>query len=336
MKLFAKAFALVFIFSSTSVVSASEDKAFSISGWKEVLVSVRDISAYDEFFLEVAQWQLKSEGQISRDQLDAWQLPKEASARYATFYNPGNDSGFIKLLQFSGVEQMPMRMDSQSWDTGGIFDINVRVRDLEKMAVRMRALGWQARAPVTSFTFGPFEVKEWIVHSPDGLAIAMVERIAPELTGWPHLKSISRTFNATQVIADMDKGLSFYEGVLGFQRYLEHEGVSKEEAPNVLGLPQNLTTRIPREVYILHPEGKNEGSIEILKFKGATGSDYSSMADLPNLGIAAMRFPVQGLEALAKHFQEAGVDMVHPLLHLGDYSAITIRSPEGAWLEFYE
>jgi len=314
----------------------SDDQEFTINGWNEVVVSVRDIDSYNQFFLDIAQWQVDSEGQISREQLDAWQLPKNARAKFKTFVNPGSGSGFIKLVQFSGVEQVPMRPDSQSWDTGGIFDINVRVRDLDKMAARMRAIGWQARAPVTMFTFGPFKVKEWIVHSPDGLAIAMVERIEPELEGWPNLKSVSRTFNSTQVIADMEKGLSFYEDILGFKRYLEHEGASKEEAPNVLGLPHNLTTQIPREVYILHPLGTNEGSVEILRFKGALGSDFSTLSEMPNIGLSTLRFPVQGINALAEHLKESGVSIVHPLMHVDNYLSITIRSPEGAWLEFYE
>lgn len=325
-----------FTHSEVKSETESENKNFTINGWNEVVVSVRNIEYYHEFFFDIAQWQLKEEGQVGRDQLDAWQLPEQATAKYALFANPGTETGFIKLVQFSGVEQSPIRTDSQSWDTGGIFDINVRVKNLEQMAERMRAAGWQARSPVTTFTFGPFTVKEWIVYSPDGLIIAMIERLKPELEGWPNLKSVSRTFNSTQVVADMPESLAFYEEVLGFQRYMEHAGVSSEEGPNVLGLPQNMTTKVPREIYILHPRKKNEGSVEILNFKGATGSDFSQHAKMPNLGIVALRFPVIGLSALQENLIEFGVSFVHSIKKLDGCSALTVQSPEGSWLEFYE
>ena len=53
----------------------------------------------------------------------------------------------------------------------------------------------------------------------------------------------------------IEEAKDFYIDKLGFKIYLEHKGASSKEGPNVLGLPHNLTTKIDREVYILHRMG---------------------------------------------------------------------------------
>jgi len=314
----------------------TEAQSFKIRGWHEVVVSVRNIDNYATFFTNVAQWQSIDSGNVSRRQLKAWGLPRHANARYHLYANPGTERGHIRLVEFFGVEQTYNRLDSQAWDTGGIYNINMRVKDLDSAATQMRALGWQAKAPVTQFSFGSFEVKEWIVRSPDGFQIALIERIKPELTGWPHMKGASRTFNSTQIVKDIKATLAFYESVLGFQRYLEHRGASPKAGPHVLGMPHNYADKIEREVYIVHPDKTNEGSVEILQFHGFDGVDYSEQAHFPNLGIGLLRFPVSNISALHAHFKDSDVTLIHDLRLIDGIKRMVIRSPEGAWLEFYE
>ncbi len=309
---------------------------YRLSGWKEVLVSVRNLDDYADFFQNTASWTLIEQGEVSTEQLKAWQQAKSASAKYRLYANPGTASGHVRLVQFEGVEQQLIRPDSQSWDTGGIFDINMRTHDLEALARELRSQGWQARSPVTEFSFGPFVVKEWISQNKDGFAVAFIQRVAPALEGWPHFKSLSRTFNSTQVVKDMPRSLEFYETVLGFKRYLEHSGASKEAGENVLGLPHNLTNTVSRSVYILNPQGENEGSIELLAFDGIVGRDNASRANLPNIGIASLSFPVVGIEALQTHFERHDVPFVHKLRVIDDKKKMIVKAPEGAWLEFYE
>jgi len=326
------------IFSSPPVIAAhdSHSRPFSISGWKEVLVSVRDLDHYNRFFKGFENWELVEEGDVSRAQLDAWQISTSTHAKYSVHANAGTQSGFIRLVQFEGADQVLIRPDSQSWDTGGIFDINMRTHDISALAKNLRAQGWQARSPVTQFSFGPFVVKEWIPQNSDGFAVAFIQRVTPELDGWPNFKSISRAFNSTQVVKNMEISQEFYEGVLGFKRYLEHKGASKEAGENVLGLPHNMTSEVPRSVFILSPDGVNEGSVELLSFDGAVGRDNSSRAHLPNIGIAALSFPVIDIEALQSHLEKNSVSFVHKLKTIDGKKKLIVRAPEGAWLEFYE
>jgi len=313
---------------------SSAKQPFSINQWHELVVSVSNFDHYEDFFVEIAEWRVVEKGALSREKLDAWLLPESATGEYRVYQNPGTERGLVQLVKFSGVEQVLMRPDSQSWDTGGIYDFNVRVKDLDAVTKKMRRSGWQARAPVTAFEFGPYKVKEWLAYNLDGVVIAMIERLEPELKGWPAFKSISRTFNATQTVADMDQALWFYEKVLGFERYLEHYAPSKEEGPNVLGLPQNLTDDIAREVVILSPDGSNEGSIELLRFEGAVGHDYSTLSNFPNLGIGLIRFSVENIESLEQHLQQHNVDWAQRLSKR--IKTMIVRTPEGAAIEFYE
>ena len=67
---------------------------------------------------------------VASVQIEAWGLPPTASARFALMANPGSETGFIRLIDFDGVEQVRIRSHDQPWETGGIFNNNMRVSDM--------------------------------------------------------------------------------------------------------------------------------------------------------------------------------------------------------------
>ena len=105
--------------------------------------------------------------------------------------NPGTERGYLRVVGLDGVESELIRPAPHSWDTGGIFDVNVRVWEIEDRLEELRRQGWDAHSEVVRFTFGPFVVKEVLARGPDGVTIAMIERLEPPLEGWPHLKRLS-------------------------------------------------------------------------------------------------------------------------------------------------
>ena len=255
--------------------------------------------------------------------------------------NPGTERGFIRLVQFHGAVQQQIRSNAQTWESGGILDINVRVRDMDTNFQEFQNHGWHGYSDPMQYSFGPFEVKEWVTVGPDALSFALIERVKPELEGWPQLRDISRAFNSTQVVNDMTAALHFYRDVLGFQKYMYWKGVSEKAGANVLGLPLELTTQVEREVWILHPEGLNEGSVELLQFHGLSGRQLAPRAVPPNLGILMLRFPVDNLDALVKHLDGLGVERQGPVGNVrlepwGETRQFSVRAPDGAWLDFYE
>ncbi|MEM9053967.1 MAG: hypothetical protein AAGB16_01465, partial [Pseudomonadota bacterium] len=244
-----------------------------LSGWNEVVITTANPEDWDAFLTRDAGWEKRATNSMDPALTAFWDMPDTATGSETLYANIGAASGFIRLIELQGVEQEMIRVDDRPWDAGGYFDINVRVLGLRDLRETMIANGWQGDSEPIQYTFGPFEVIEWIARGPDGVRIAFIERLKPTLEGWPDLKVMSRSFNATQTVKDMDVALAFFRDVLGMKTYLEHKGASSEPGPNVLGLPFEAAAEVDRIVYILHPDGVNEGSMELLAFDGATGRD---------------------------------------------------------------
>ncbi|MEM7568884.1 MAG: VOC family protein [Pseudomonadota bacterium] len=313
-----------------------------LKGWREAVITTSDGEAWDTFLTRTAGWSLRAQGDIDPVLIQAWGLPSHVTGQERLYANPGTASGFIRLLLLKGADQAMIRADSRPWDTGGHFDLNVRVAGLRAMRDTMIRQGWQGDSAPVQYTFGPYEVIEWIARGPDGVRLALIERLAPPPEGWPHLKAMSRTFNATQSVRDMQAARRFYEDVLGMQLYLEYLGASKEPGPNVLGLPHDVATGVKREVYILHPQGVNEGSIELLAFQGASGSDMSLSAKPYNLGVSALRYEVEDLDTVTMTLRTRGAafEFEQPIaMRVVPYGSVrlnTLVSPEGARLDLFQ
>ena len=310
-------------------------------GYQEAVFSVSDADQFADFFVGTGGWEILHEGPAPFSLLQAWRLPDAASAREIVVGNPGTERGFVRLVEIDGVEQQQIRSSAQPWDTGGWFDVNSRVLDMDEKFGEFQARNWQAVSDPVQFVFGPFVVKEWLVRGPDGIVFALIERVQPPLEGYPHLRKMSRLFNATQIVTDIEAAKRFYVEQLGFEIYLEHSGPSEAPGPNVLGLPHNLAAEIPRHVTIMHPDAVSEGSIEILEFDGLDGADFSDRAIPPNLGILMLRFPVSDIEAFADLATLEDLDVAMPPTRLrmrpyGDVTVMAIRGPDGVWLEFFE
>ncbi len=329
---------LIILFVSTTYWSNASD--FKLEGFSETVFIVNNMEKAKHFYTQVAGYEVRSLAPVDKELNKLWQLPSSADVRQILLSNKGENRGYIRLIKIEGVAQQQIRSNTQSWDTGGIFDVNVRVADMDRKFRQLQNLGWQSVSDPVGFTFGPFEVKEWITRGHDGVSFALIERIKPTLEGWPNLKEFSRVFNSTQVVKDIDVSLAFYQDVLGFQIYLKHKGASESAGPNVLGLPYNLTTQIERSVYILHPQKKNEGSVEILQFHGANGRDVSHLARPPNIGIATLRFPTKNLAKLEKTLVKNNIEVVSKAqLQIPPYGIVNVMAiltPDDTWLEFYE
>ncbi len=322
----------------TAIVSKAET-AFTLGGFTEAVFIVSNLQQSQTFFERVAGYEVKDDSPVDDKLKLLWQLPDSAQLSQRLMGNIGEERGYVRLVHLAGVEQQRIRSSTQSWDTGGIFDVNVRVKDMNKKFKALQALGWNAVSDPIEFSFGPFVVKEWIVTGPDGISIALIERVKPELVDWPNLKEFSRLFNSTQVVKDITTSTHFYRHVLGFKPYLEHKGASKTPSANVLGLPYNMATQVERSVDILHPDGINEGSVELLQFHGAEGKDVSALARPPHLGIATLRFPVSNLTALKNKLTINQIKIVaEQQINLPPYGLVdmlSIITPDGNWLEFY-
>ncbi|MEM1270584.1 MAG: VOC family protein [Bacteroidota bacterium] len=313
----------------------------TISGWHEAVLSVRDLEAAIDLYELIAGYEVIERSDLPDALLRAYRLPDSAWGYQALMRSPGAETGFLRIMQFEGVPQRRIRSHGRPWEPGGLFDVNAQVASMEETFKGFDEAGWHAFSDPVSFDFGPFTVKEWITTGPHGESHGFIEREAPTPEGWPALNRTSRLFNSTQIVADLDTSLDFYRRVLGFETCLEHHGPSAEAGPNVLGLPHTVATSERRHVYILHPQGGTDGSVELLGFDTFDGRHFGQHAAPPNLGLLALRFPVSNAGALAEHLLIEDIPFtVSPVqIDLSPYGRTTlfaVQAPEGAWLEFFE
>ncbi len=320
---------------------SSLSKPFCIKGFHEVILSVRDVHKSAQFYEEVAGWEKMATYKSDKKQLSHWGLSPEVSASECLMISPGVGTGHTRLIQFDNVDQRPIRANSQSWDTGGIYDLDVRATDLDATYKELQAAGWSGFNDPISYEFGKFHVSEILMKGPDDVVLAIIERHKPELEGFPHMKKLSHVFNSSQIVSDMEVAKDFYIKKLGFKIYVEHILEGSEEDQNLFGMPHNLYEKIVRKICILHPDGLNAGSVELIQLDGARGNDLSAHAVPPHLGIMGLRFPTQRLTKLRDHLMEQDVPIVCDISTVdiqpyGKCNIMVIRSPDGAWLEFIE
>ncbi len=328
---------LILLISIFSVSAFAQD----VNGFREVVFSVHDLERSEKFYKEVAGWEVFHRGVANIGQAKFWSLKNNPRIEEVLLRNKGKNEGYLRLIKFHKVEQRQIRSSGRTWDTGGIFNVNTRVKDIKEKFRLMQNWGWNAYSDPIKFKFGRFEVSEVLVKGHDGVIVAMIQRFAPPLEGYPNLRDWSHFFNSTQIVKDIDKSHDFYVKKLGFQVYIYSDGSTKKDGANVLGMPHNLAGDINRKVYIVHPKKNNFGSIELLQFEGATGEDFSEYAVPPNLGILMLRFPVKGLEKYAQQIQAKGVKLEVPIKEIkiepyGKAKVFAVRSPDGAWIEFFE
>lgn len=331
-RLLALIFTIIFSFVPANAQRVTE-------GYHELLIVTADASAWIGEFVPIAGWEVRETGSVDDGWLSLWGV--ERAATYTVIGNPGTERGFIRLIEFEGEPGDFIRPNGQSWDTGGLFDFNMRVADMDATRRNLMDAGWTGASEPIQFSFGPFVVKEWLPRGLDGVRLAVIERVQPPLEGWPNMKKFSRAFNATMVVTDIEDARRFWRDGMGFRSYLDHKASSKTSGPNVLGLPHNLATEIVRDVSILHPNGENEGSIELLAFEGARGSDFSGRTDMPNRGLARLRFPAEGLAEVREYIANLGYqvsDIVGglPMSGVGTVDVFVATAPGGTKIEIYE
>lgn len=237
--------------------------------------------------------------------LRGWGLPQAIGREWRLGHRNGS-VGHVRLMQLDKAgPQNDMRADDQCRDSGGLI------------------------------------VKEWLTRGPDNVRLALIERIEPPLPEADQPVGFGPVFNFSQIVRDMDTALKFYCGVLGFERAVSFQTGALPSAANVLGLPPGLASQVSLDLNIVHPKGLVKGSIELVRVNGAAGLDLSDTARLPNFGMALLRHPVRGLRVFAEHLARQGWPLAMPLTRVslaphGEVDLLAVRTPDGAWLEFYE
>jgi catechol 2,3-dioxygenase-like lactoylglutathione lyase family enzyme len=204
-------------------------------------------------------------------------------------------------------------------------------------------MGWWTETPITYLEFGESKLNVMIFRGPDGVQVQGYERLSPPLpAGVPEFERLTRPFNIMQMVRDRDAAYEFFTEVLGFATfYVGKPYVADEPEYMPLGIPKNLTTTVRYRAGIVYPVAGEFGRMEMIEIMDLDGRDHAARCGAPNLGILAVRFPVDRAALAAATIRERGWSIeVHPakveLPPYGDVHLFSIRTPDGAIVQFYE
>ncbi|MEJ2139448.1 MAG: VOC family protein [Gammaproteobacteria bacterium] len=322
-------------------MNASTD--FGIGGWREALLSVADLESWKKQYLQTGDWEVRCQGDVDGDYLLYLKI-KAQSAKQAVLAHKGANYGHVRLICFEGASRQPLiRSNGRPWETGGWFDLNARVENMEEQFLRLQDSGWSGLSDPIEWTFGTTTVKEWLAYGPDGIVWAIIERINPPLNPAARPGPFGPHFNSTQIVGDISEARAFYEGLLGFTQLVNvaDEPVATQPRQNVLGLPEELATQQRWNITMLQAPEAGGGSIELLSLPGLSGRNFAPLADPPNRGILSLRFPVGDLHRLRTHLAAAGVRFAREpqtvtLPPDGRVTMMTVYGPGRARLDFYQ
>lgn len=312
----------------------------TIKGFQELVLSVSNLNRYIDLFERVFGWEVLYRQMADENLNKLWKLDSSVEIEEALITNPNDTEGFLRLVQFKNVPQQQIRSASHIWDSGGIYDVNIRVADIDTFYAALQQEGWNGISNPVRYTFDGYDVSEVLVKGPDGIIFALIQRHSPPLIDFEHMGKTSRIFNSSIAVSNIVESREFYVDKLGFHVLHESDSLDPIEGYPIVGLPKKLKN-IQVPLNIVRPDPNAYGSLECVTTNGISGEDYSHLAKLPNLGALMYRFPVRDANAYAAKLKEKGLLLNSEVHHstiqpYGNLKIFSVLSPDGVWLEFIE
>jgi hypothetical protein len=305
-------------------------------GYEEAGLGTATPDFWLDCFLKRGGWSLLWEGPGSEHPL--WPEAAPRPRREWLLGRADWPTGKVRLFEFDAAIPAP-RDGAHTWDTGGIFDLDVRVRDLPAWAKRLEADGFRGVSEPVTWPFGELRIGEWLARGPDGVVLALVERMHPPLDGPGPGAGFSHAFNSSQTVRDVNAHLGLF-AALGFQPRIRQVEPLGGRGGEMLGLPAEDARTTPVDLAICHPTGELDGSVEFVALPETTGRHVDALASPACRGLNLLRFPVTGVEAMAQALVDRGIEpsarATWRLPPHGMVRGFALRTPDGSWMEFFE
>lgn len=312
--------------------------------WLMATASVTDLQSSARFFREIGGYETLWQGALTAEEIAAFGLSAEASGEALLLAAPGSGHGWVRLVRFDNAgRKVPTRPGSRAWDTGCFWSLMVRAKDLEAIYDDAITMGWWTHTPITSLTFGNSLLRVVVFQGPDGLQVQAYERLSPPLPeAFGFFERISQPFNIMQMTRDREAVRVLMEDVLGFGRFWYGQPYTDPQPTDMpLGIPRNLTTTIAYKAAIFEPAPGEFGRMEYIEIEGLEGHDFAERCKAPNLGWLTVTYPVEDAALAesvvsARGWPIASALQTIDLAPLGQSKHFSIRTPDGAWIEFVE
>ena len=313
---------------------------------QEFVISVSDLQRTLPAFTDVLKWKVIEQGKADASVARLWGLDTETPIDQALVGNAESKYGFVRLAEIKVDKKELIRPGARWWDTGGIFNFNVLVKDLDATLAGLRKLGWTSNSlPETYERPNNVRGKSMMMLGPDDVLMSFQERQSPPLQGWPPFAGASHIEVGYQPVNDIAAWFDFYTRALGFSSFGGIRALTNDKpiGPNTYGLPHNVVGLTDGKQANIKFRDKHEQSLGARQFTNAEGYNFASRANPPNLGIMTVRIPVTNITALREKLVTAKAEMPSDLqiVRLAPYGAVralAVRSPGGSglWLELFQ
>ena len=339
---------LLSVLMSATLISGSQAvtaEPITDKPWREAVLSVTDPDVTARFFKEIGGYEELGRGSVSASSIAAWGLDPEATGDYLLLRAPmGGDFGHIRLVSFENAgRRVPMRPGARAWDTGCYFSMMIRVKDMQSIYDDAIRLGWWTETPITALNFGTSDLRVVIYRGPDGVQVQTYDRLSPPLPeAIPDFERMTAPFNMMQMVADRDVAYDFFTQTLGFDTFYKGKPyTAKTPTPTPIGIPLSLTTSVPYRAGIVYPVAGEFGRMEMIEVMGMQGFDYSHQCEAPNLGILAVRYPVDDIDASKALIEARGGSLWRDtstveLGEIGEVELFSVKTPDGSIMQFFE
>ena len=324
----------------------SPNETFSVTErpWQEVVISVSNLERASDFFIKIGKYVVLHEGEVSKEALKYYGLSNDFKAYEMLIKERDSSHGFIRLINFtSKYKKMPMRPGARAWDTGCFFSVMLRMKGMDQIYKDAINLGWWTETPIINYSAFGSNLKIIIFKGPDGIQVSGYERLSPPLpVEFDGLEVFSQPFNIMQTVKDAEVTKRFYMDTLGFKLWYDGKPfVGKQKALHPLGIPFSLTNSTRYKAKILFPMKGEFGRVEMVEFMDLEGLDYSKSCDAPNLGLLSIKFPVKDIIRARKTILNRTPDLNLDIKSInivpyGDIQIISLKTPDGANIEFYK
>ncbi|MEO0996213.1 MAG: VOC family protein [Pseudomonadota bacterium] len=336
--------ALLVLFGATAGAADGDAAKVTDEPWLEAVVSVTDLDRTARFFVDIGGYRERWRGAMSPGELSSFGLGGGARADVLLLGHAEHDSGLLRLVRFEDAgRQEPVRPGARSWDTGCYTSLMVRMKDIQTIYDEAIRLGWWTETPITYLEFGESKLNVVIFRGPDGVQVQGYERLSPPLPdAVGEFGRMTRPFNMMQMVRDRDAAYSFYTEVLGFDTFYKGKPyVAPEPQHSPLGIPIGLSTRVRYRAGIVYPEPGEFGRMEMIEIMDIDGRDHAARCEAPNLGVLAVRFPVDDAGAAqsllrARDWPVARAAVDARIEPYGAVRLFSVKTPDGAIVSFVE
>jgi hypothetical protein len=145
---------MIAVLGASQTTAQSDPFDFAAGGRiQEFVVSVSNIERTRAAFTDVLKWQVIEQGMADPSVSRLWGLDVDTPIKQVLVGNAESKYGYVRLVEIDRPDRQIIRPGGRWWDTGGMFNFNVLVRNLDasirldlcRLAGNLRTTGQCAR-----------------------------------------------------------------------------------------------------------------------------------------------------------------------------------------------